>query len=412
MTVQPTATFANRIESIDVLRGFALFGIALVHMVEQYYAGPLPEEIASSMKSSIADNIAQGFVGVFIIGKFYMIFSFLFGLSFFIQLSKNQSGNSFLLRFAWRLLILFAIGMIHHLHYRGDILSIYAILGFGLFAFYRLPDKALLFIALLLILNVPSLVIRTIGLFLPGEGNPFNFTQEELMAYYETVKSGSYFEILRANLNAFAHKMDFQVASGRLYITFGLFLLGTYAGRKKLFEDLPSRIPFLKKVIRYSLFVILGCVVFSVVIFGGLTLLKVTVTEEIGWLVGGLSFDTFNTALAAIYISWILVLFQKEKWRKRLMIFFPVGKMGLTTYLMQTFFGTMIFFSFGLGLIYQLGAFYSLLLGFAFFVFQIFFAHFWFRYFSQGPVEWVWRVLTYMRMQKLTAEKERVLEPS
>jgi len=409
MTALQTPTLPQRIESIDVLRGFALFGIALVHMVEQYYAGPLPDAIGNAMNPTIADHIAQGFVGFFIMGKFYMIFSFLFGLSFFIQLSKNDGGNSFLIRFAWRLMILFAIGIVHHLHYRGDILSIFALLGFGLLVAYRLPDKVLLITALLLVFNVPSLIVRVTGLFIEGDGNPFNFTQEGLMAYYNTVRSGSYLEILRANFNSFDDKMDFQVSSGRLYITLGLFLLGNYAGRKNLFGDLEKHLPFLKKLIRYSLFVMSGCIVFTVALFGSFMLLKVEVTQEIGWLAGGLAFDVFNTALAAIYVSCLLLLFQKEKWQKRLIIFYPVGRMGLTTYLMQTLFGTMIFFNFGLGLIYQLGSFFCLLIGFAVFVFQIVFAQWWFRYFSQGPVEWLWRTLTYFRLQKITLPKEAVL---
>ena len=81
MTPQPLAQ-SNRIEAIDVLRGFTLFGIMLVHMVEQYYAGPMPEKIASA-QPVIGDQIVSGFTGIFIMGKFYMIFSFLFGLKFF-----------------------------------------------------------------------------------------------------------------------------------------------------------------------------------------------------------------------------------------------------------------------------------------------------------------------------------------
>lgn len=382
----------------------------MVHMVEQYYAGPLPEEIARTMTNSIADHIAEGFVNLFILGKFYMIFSFLFGLSFFIQFSKSDASNHFLLRFAWRLVILFAIGMVHHLHYRGDILTIYAMLGFGLFLFYRLPDRALLIASLLLILNVPSVIVRTVDLFIPGGEDPFNFPQEELMAYYRTVSAGSYIDILKANLNAFAFKMDFQVSSGRLYITLGLFLLGTYAGRKKLFENLEQHLPFLRKVIRYSLFVILGCIVFSLLLFVAFQVLKVNFTPEIGWLAGGLAYDTFNTALAAIYVSWLLILFQREKWTNRLMVFYPVGRMGLTTYLMQTLFGTMIFFNYGLGLVYKPGAFYSFLAGAGIFVIQMIFAQWWLRHFAQGPVEWIWRSLTYFKFQQLRRRAHQPVE--
>src|SRR6478735_2821067 len=129
-------TNSGRIEAIDVLRGFTLLGIILVHMVEQYYAGAWPQQFEQATTLTIADKITSGFVGIFISGKFYMIFSFLFGLSFFIQFSKSDSEKNFLARFTWRLVILFVIGFIHHLHYRGDILSIYAILGLSMLVFY------------------------------------------------------------------------------------------------------------------------------------------------------------------------------------------------------------------------------------------------------------------------------------
>jgi uncharacterized protein len=85
--------------------------------------------------------IVLGFIGIFISGKFFMIFSFLFGMSFFIQLDKSDGSPAFLFRFAWRLIVLFIIGLVHHLHYRGDILTIYAVLGFGLLLCHKLPDK-------------------------------------------------------------------------------------------------------------------------------------------------------------------------------------------------------------------------------------------------------------------------------
>ena len=138
---------SERIDSIDVLRGFTLLGIILVHFTEQYYAGMHPQKYASFTEKGILDNIVSGFTGIFVTGKFFMIFSFLFGLSFYLQLSKSNSGPAFFLRFVWRLAILFAIGFIHSLHYRGDILTIYAVLGLGLLIFYRLPDRALLVIA-------------------------------------------------------------------------------------------------------------------------------------------------------------------------------------------------------------------------------------------------------------------------
>jgi uncharacterized protein len=400
MTLQTLSP--KRIEIIDVLRGFALFGIAIIHMIEQYYAGQPPEQFAQPQ--TIADGITQGFGFIFIMGKFFMIFSFLFGLSFYIQFSKSDAENNFLIRFAWRLLILFGIGMLHHLHYRGDILTIYAVLGFALLLFYKLPDRYLLILALILVFNIPSLVTRSIQIFYPGESE-IQQDPRAVMAYYETVKNGSYIEILKANLAGFIDKFNFQVWSGRIYITLGLFLLGIYAGRKKFFENLTEYMPVTKKLRRIAFWSVGGCILFSSVFFGGANAAGLKLNNQLNMAVGGFIYDIFNSALFVIYICTIIVLFQKPNWKKRLMIFFPVGKMGLTIYLLQAFIGTMIFFSYGLGLLYELGAFYSLLLALVSFALQVVIAHTWFKYFAYGPIEWLWRNLTYFKIQKLVLSK-------
>jgi uncharacterized protein len=398
---------SKRIESIDILRGFALLGIILVHMVEQYYAGPMPQEFASLSTQSIADNIASGFVGIFIIGKFYMIFSFLFGVSFYIQFSKSDSDKSFLVRFVWRLALLFAIGFIHHLHYRGDILTIYAMIGVGLLLFYRLPDKYLLWLAVLLVLNIPTVVTRGVQLFLPeGGNNPFGEPdQAAWLTYYNTVKSGAYADILKANYYEFWTKMNFQVISGRLYITFGLFLLGIYAGRKNFFQLANEKISMLKDFRFYAWMGIVFAVVTALLFFGGVHLFEIKIPEAANFLIGGFLYDLMNACLATIYVMWILLWLQKEKWQRRLAVFYPVGRMGLTTYLMQAVFGTLIYFSFGLSMLNEFGSLVAFCLALVLFVIQIVFARYWFRYFSYGPVEWVWRNLTYLKIHPITAQK-------
>ena len=393
-----------RIEVIDVLRGFTLLGIILVHMTEQYYAGQPPEQYANFAAKGLADQIVSGFIGMFIQGKFYMIFSFLFGLSFYIQLSKSDGSASFVTRFFWRLLILFAIGFVHHLHYRGDILTIYAMLGAVLLLTYRLPDRYLLILAILLVLDVPAFLTRLKDvIWVPATGgNPFlNADQTSLLAYYNTVTSGTYFEILKANLADFSTKMNFQVQSGRLYITTGLFLLGLYTGRKNVFEDIESNKPLFKKLLKGSLWTLLGCVVFSVAFFGGAEILGIKTSQQLQWMVGGEVFDVFNAALATIYVTGILLLFQKEKWRPWLMHFYAVGRMGLTTYLMQTLFGVLIFFSFGLGLLGEIGAAVAFSIAIGVYIIQIQFSKLWLTHFQYGIFEWLWRSLTYLKIQPL-----------
>jgi uncharacterized protein len=399
----------GRIEIIDVLRGFTLLGIILVHMSEQYYAGQAPEQYADFASKGLIDNIVSGFIGIFVQGKFYMVFSFLFGLSFYLQLSKSDGSIGFLARFFWRLLILFGIGFIHHLHYRGDILTIYATLGIGLLLTYRLPDKYLLVVAVLLVFNVPSLLIRLSDVIWNSakSGNPFmNADQNSLLAYYHTLKSGTYVEILRANYFEFSAKTNFQIESGRAYITMGLFLLGLYSGRKNIFADIESNKSFFKKILKGSSWTLLGCVLFSAAFFGGAQALDIKLSDSLQWMVGGEVYDIFNAAFAAIYTTAVILLFQKEKWKPRLMHFYAVGRMGLTTYLVQTIFGTFIFFSFGFALLGEIGAAIAVVIAIGLFVVQIQFSKFWFTYFQYGIFEWLWRSLTYLKIQPLRNPSE------
>jgi uncharacterized protein len=385
---------SNRIEVIDVLRGFTLLGIILVHFTEQYYAGQPPKVHENYGAHNLADMIVLGFIGIFISGKFFMIFSFLFGMSFFIQLDKSDDSPAFLFRFAWRLIVLFIIGLGHHLHYRGDILTIYAVLGFGLLLCYKLPDKFLLVLALLLVFDTPAILQRTFDILLSNSASPFPIGDEkELEIYYSTLKSGSYLDMLRANFYEFKSKFDFQILSGRLYITMGLFLLGLYAGRKKVFEN----IPFFKKLIRLGLWMLLGCVVFAGLLALIIFVAKVEMSQAVQFLLGGTVYDVFNIALAAIYVGLIVTAFQREKWHRRLMNFYEVGRMGLTSYLMQALIGTWLLFSYGLALLGNFGASVWAAISLIVFALQIVFSKWWLGRFQYGPAEWLWRSLTYFK---------------
>lgn len=392
-----SAKSSSRIETIDILRGFTLFGIIIIHMVEQFYAGMMPEAMR---QTTLSDQIVEGIAAFLIMGKFFMIFSFLFGFSFYLQFSKSDSG--FHGRFAWRLFLLGLIGLIHHIHYRGDILTIYAMLGFFLLLFNRLSDKALLITGILLTLNVPTILLRSWALITNYDLNTmFDADQAILQQYYDTVKYGAYLDILKANFLDFGSKMIYQVWSGRLFITLGLFLLGIYVGRKKFFENISEYILQLRKSIKYSLLGMLGCIVLSVAIFGAAAALNIPMSAAANILVGGTLFDIFNTGLAIVYVAGIILLARKAKW---LSVLYPAGRMGLTTYLMQAVFGTLIYFSYGLGLLNELSSAMRVLIALGLFIVQILIAKVWLRYFQYGPVEWLWRSLTYMKVQPLVKQ--------
>ena len=398
-----------RIKVIDALRGFTLLGIIITHMVEQYYAGPIPEKYA--VQGNVLDTIASAFSMILITGKFYAIFSFLFGLSFYIQFSKAQADLPFILRFSWRLIILFMIGLVHHLHYRGDILTIYAMMGFVLLIAYRLPDQYLLILSLALVFDAPGILIRIIGLVGndPTVNDFIRPDEAQAIAYYETFKFGNYFDLLIANLKSFSMKMDFQFWSGRIYMTPGLFLLGLYAGRKKFFEEIPLRIRSIKKYLQNAAWALLGTVLGGLLFFVAANSITGGLSEDANMLAGLTIFDVFNTFLAIIFVMGFILLFQKEKWNRRLMHFYEAGRMGLTTYLMQAFFGVMIYSTMGLGLVNQLGASISFVIAIAIFIIQITISKFWMKHFYYGPVEWLWRSLTNFKLQPLVKPRANPL---
>ncbi len=392
-----------RIELIDILRGLTLLGIIMVHFIEQYYAGMPPQKASHLNSAFLPDQLIQTLVSVLIAGKFYMIFSFLFGLSFFFQSSAKENKRQFYLQFFWRLLVLFGIGWIHHMHYRGDILTIYALLGMVLLAVHKLPDKLILLLAILLIADLPAFITRGIEVFNTSQtitdGNPFEGNDIENSAYYDTLKGNSYLSILKANIPEFLIKMKFQVLSGRLYITMGLFLLGLYVGRKRVFENIELLLPFIRSTRNKALWCMLILFVIAAAFFGIAHLLNVELSFQIQFMVGGFLVDLFNACLALFYVCIALLLYQKKNWRNRLANFYHIGRMGLTTYLMQTLFGFILFFGVGFNLLDTIGASACFFIGISIFGFQIIFANWWLSKFYYGPVEWLWRSLTYLKVQ-------------
>lgn len=237
---QPTTT--NRVLVIDMLRGFALLGIIIAHAAGAYLAGPTPAGKETFNIHNPADGVANFLAMLLTSGKFFTIFSFLFGLSFAIQLESAAGKNQrFGLRFLWRLMILFGIGYVHNLFYSGDILVVYAALGVLLLPARLLPDKWMLAVGLVLVLNIPGMIKDFSALATPAPtSEALPGPPPELMKTaaeeFRIKSTGTISELVRMNAaDGLKSKFLFQVITGRLWVTFGLFLLGMYAWRKKLF---------------------------------------------------------------------------------------------------------------------------------------------------------------------------------
>jgi uncharacterized protein len=396
-----------RILTIDVLRGFALFGILYAHMIFWYSGGPLPERVYQAY-IDIPNGIAISLNFLFFSAKFFSLFSFLFGLSFYIQIkSLAAKHENSALRFTWRLLILGTIGLLHHAFWRADILTIYVPLGLLLLFARNLSNKTTLILAVLLTLNIPTKIIEVVSIIVQGtpEFIPNHFI-ENGAKYFIAMNQATFIEVVAHNIYAMKEKIEFLISSGRLFITFGFFLLGMLAGRLQWFDDIERSQPFFKSVWKKSGLLIIAVAVVGIVF--GITANALAVDFKNApwarWFGGSLA-DVFNASVTVFYIASIALLMLKPKWHARLSPLSYIGKMALTSYLTQSLFGVILFFHFGLGLFFVTSPAMNAVLCFIVFGAQIAFCKFWLQHFNYGPIEWLWRSATYLKWQKLTKKE-------
>ena len=402
-------TSKSRIDLIDVLRGFALAGILYAHMVIWYTGAALPAEVYPKYDST-PDGIAFGIFGALVLGKFFSLFSFLFGLSFYLHFRKKQTRPGFLRTYLWRLFLLFLIGFVHHVFWRGDILVIYAVLGVILLLFRKLPLKLMFPLALLLITDIPTHLYDLFKAEAPTASVALPMA-EEAESYYYLIQNEGLLTVLWDNWNSWPAKIEYQLKSGRLLMTYGFFLLGLYAGRTNLFTSLKRNLYKFKswneitgRAVLILLFIGLLMYLFDLV-----TIPEITVVPELKWLASFL-FSIYNACLTIFYITGISLLFRRKPFDRILKPLAPMGRMALTNYLLQTVFGLLIFYHFGLGLFDRSTPAVNVLLGVGIFYLQLRFSRWWLSRFQQGPVEWLWKGLTYFQFssaRKTNQEKKQ-----
>jgi uncharacterized protein len=390
----------KRIEEIDALRGFALFGIIMTHMFEGYLASLIPPQYAGFNLIFPIDAVSLIIIQNLFIGKFYAIFSMLFGLSFYLILDQKKGASS--MKFVWRLVLLFLIGYFHHIHYRGDFLTVYAIFGMALIPFRKVPTTLILVIGLFLAANGPSILIKTISLIQP----PVQVSQavssipnpvEQATIYFQLILDGEYKKLLISNSTiGFINKYNYLKFSGRLWVIPGLFLLGLWIGRKKWHENI-EKIPLFKLNL-ISAFIGIPLVLINFYF-------TTPANSELLRYFGSIAKDASNIFIPLLYIGWVLHFYKLEITQKFVRQLIPVGKMGLTTYVLQSAFGILIFYGYGFGLLLKLSGTAALGLGILFFIGQIYFSKWWFSNYKYGPLEWLWRSGTNRSWQSIKVSK-------
>ncbi|MBY0122116.1 DUF418 domain-containing protein [Bacillus sp. S/N-304-OC-R1] len=385
----------DRMMTLDVIRGIAILGIFLVNMPA--FTG------SEFMVYTGVDKTIRMLFDMFIQTKFYTIFSFLFGLGFYIFMTRAEArGEKVFWLFSKRLFALLLFGILHLVFlWYGDILHSYALIGFFLLLFYRRKAKTVLIWGLSLILFFQFLTGASALLAHVGEqlDETLNISEELRM---ETLAEGekkieaystlSYPELLKWRM---PNELVKVITNEPFVIPdlLGMFLLGLYAGKINLFR----RVTELKRKLRIIQLVTLLVSIppLALIVFNYSKLDEVVFMTSLGNYFY-LHFTGFT--LSIFYIVSIALMLEKQLWKRVLNPFRYVGQMALTNYLCQTFFGVIVFY--GFGLFGKISLAQGLLFSIIFYCVQILFSYLWLKKFQFGPFEWVWRVMTYGKAQQ------------
>lgn len=388
---------AARITILDILRALALLGIVIVHAHDHFnlYLPMPPAEGWQAAANSAADWAYE----CLFVSKSFLLFSFLFGLSFFIQLDRQeQKGVDFRKRFMWRLALLFLLGLAHTLFYDGDILTIFGILGFALVLLYKCGTPLLIILCALCLLQPVALMdtLSSAGLadlwphssgwFQPAspEAGP---TREFLYAH------GSWGEAALWNLTqGQTGKWQFFLLSGRLWQTLGLFILGMLAGRWRIFEDAPSKRRLFLRMLG------MAGLLFLALLTARLFLLP-HLASSLGTDAAHLLRQWENLSYTTAFVYAAVLLFTRPGLPLPSRLLSNAGKCTLTCYVTQTLIFTFLFFGWGLGLAQDMGPWACLCAAVAVFLLQAWACRLWLSRFLYGPLEWLWRTATMCRMQ-------------
>lgn len=400
----------DRIQFLDVLRGIAIFFIftANIPVFSGFYY--FPEEARYPEALWLIDEAFEFIMFTLVSGKFYSIFSLLFGIGCVIQFNNIKNTNTaFAPFFRRRMFWLLIIGLIHLcLFWIGDILTLYALLGFTLIYFIKLSNKNLLIVATILILfpiihwllvyvtniNYYMFFFKTNGVFYEYFGLPTRDINGMPFADFQKFEANSNIsDFFKMNIGNTFIRIGAILREGRIFKVLGIFLIGIWAGRKILNENILDNTKFLKKIAIFGILIGLPISILRTYIefYGG---------PEDYWKLCKTITYALGTVPLAMGISALLALLYFQK-PSRFAVFAPVGKLALSNYMFQTFISIAIFYGIGLGFTGKFGFTVIMIIAICIFAFQVLMSKLWIKYFRFGPFEWIWRQLTYGKYLKI-----------
>ncbi|UIN49551.1 DUF418 domain-containing protein [Bacillus safensis] len=370
----------ERVHFLDIVRGFALMGIILVN----YFL------IVDSAKGfdMQSNDVFHNVVNWFASGKFITLFSFLFGVGFMIFMDRAaQKVDSPNKLFARRLTILLGFGLLHLTFvWIGDILAYYAVAGFLLLFFYKRTAKTIgywlitLFVIQLLT-PIFTMLFNTVSSGSSGKPDfaDFELTSHNSLTYLASI-SDRWTDMVTMASGSFS----------TVYSMFFMFLLGVYFVKMEFFKNMQAKKAIWNRI--WIIFAIAFLITQSSTIITAVNPFENTLWMNIASALeqnGGLTGSMF-------YMSTLAMLFlHVPQLRGALMVFTKVGRMSLTCYLLHSIIGTMLFLKYGAGLADYLQPAGTFMIGLGVYVFLVLFSTLWLKRFKYGPMEFIWRQLTY-----------------
>ena len=394
--ISPVKT-SERFIILDALRGFALLGICMANFPEFSLYTFLSPEAAASMPTAVQDKITRYLLYIFVDGKFYTLFSLLFGLGFsiIIRNAERKGVNGFRI-FYRRMGMLMLFGLLHLMFiWSGDILLLYALLGMLLPFFRQVPDKKLLGWALFFLI-LPIGVDLVCEITRTNLALPFIRLQETYCAEYgingtnfaywlhDAEDYGTVFQFL---VQGACVRMQEFIIGNRYFKVLGLFLVGFYIGRNRIYADLEGRKNLLVKVCRLGLIIGLPCsLLYAWSSMGG---------HPLSDTLHSLFYLISVYPLGFAYAAGLCLLYLRVKSLSIWKWLAAPGRMALTNYIGQSVIGMFLFYGIGLGWGSTIGLLQTEVIVLAVFLFQMLFSRLWLSGFKFGPLEWIWRMLTY-----------------
>ncbi len=382
MNLKPVGT-NERIEALDLIRGFALLGILLINMPA--FHSPFSYIDPYTWFDGEWDTEVFTFLDIFVQASFYPLFSMLFGYGLAMQFVKAQkNGKRFAPLASKRLFFLLIIGLMHaFLIWYGDILITYALTGILLIGMLRLPPAWLLGFSATLY-AIPQLLLTAVMFIAVSADSNFYTGIQEVQNSLAAYPTGSFAEIFRQRIDDWMYVNNPSTYFLLMIIILPHMMLGAAAAKWRLVE----RADQLKGL--WTGLAIGG--------FGlGLLLKSMPFIFEKNFAFMHVQ-DFLGGPLVTIgYAAAIVLLSRFTGFQKLFHPFAKVGRMSMTIYIMQSLIATFIFYSYGFGLYGQVDILVGTIIALGIFAVQLIFAELWFTKFSQGPLEFLWKKATYGR---------------